>query len=229
MQLFFISTCCLSVSCQEYSSGQETESNQHDRLKKKRRSHRQEGICRREFLRSLEKRISDVDLVFKGIVEKTYSSNPSKPLTDYSDDDNNLMQDDLQKQRKSRHNKMNVHPMTLYRNQRQHNNNQDMNQESHYRAIVRVKKVYKGSKDLQGSLLIVEGFGQNDNICDSNVSNNDLRIFLVNKAFFGRMRLMSSVLRANQENTRKVIQTTKHRCHHFYSESSKDEPRRGDL
>jgi hypothetical protein len=151
--------------------------------------------------------------VFKGIVEKTYSSHPVQDND--KDDDNALIADDTTRSRKSR---MNIHPMTLYRNQRQQNIHQEDNS-SRYRAIVRVKRVYKGSRDLQGSLLIVEGFGQNDVICDSNVNNNDLRIFMVNKAPFGRMKLVYSVLRATQENTRKIIRITKHRCHNFNSDS----------
>ena len=228
-QCFFLFNCFVLSSCLEDNN----EDVSPTPLKKvKRRSQKQQNICRREFLRPLDKRIGDVDLVFKGIVEKVYSANPMHPLTDTDADENSLIEDDRDRKLVLKKGMQQIHPMLLYRRQKQREEGMQSDSlspiPSSYRAIVRVKRVYKGSRDLQGSLVIVEGFGS-DKICESNVGASDIRIFLVNRALFGRMKLMSSVLKVNQDNSRKIISLTKHRCHHFRSEFKDREDGRDDL
>lgn len=122
----------------------------------KRRSHKHLAICRREFLRPLEKRESDVDLVFKGTVQKIYKT-PNHHW---------------------------------------------------YRGVVRIKRVIKGDKSYQGSRVIVEGFGSKK-ICVSDANEKDTRIFLVNTLPNGRLKIHSSLIRANLENLRKAVTAAK--------------------
>jgi len=236
--LFFLTASFLlfiSINCQEDNNDDNDDDDDDEpprrRIIRRRSQKQQQNICRREFLRSIDKRIGDVDLVFKGIVEKVYTS-PKSDNTDVveDDDDNTVLDGNDSGSDSSVSRKRQVHPMALYRQRRQHNNKNGQQQDSpsaNYRSIVRVKRVYKGSREgLQGSLVIVEGFGSSSKICDSDVKAGDVRIFLVNRALFGRMKLNSSLLKVTPENTRKVISATKHRCHHFYSRTNEDKPDR---
>lgn len=77
-----------------------------------------------------------------------------------------------------------------------------------YRANVRVKQVIKGNIKLEGSKVIVEGFGSKK-ICESDVKMKDSRIFLVNEGTNGRLRLNSSLIRINLDNLKKVLSAAK--------------------
>ena len=122
-----------------------------------RRSPKHLGVCRREFLRPLEKRAFDAELVFTGNVERVYKAHA---------------------------------------------------QHQHYRGVVRVKRVVKGSKLYQGNRVVVEGFGS-QKICVSDVKEDDTRIFLTNPTHHGRMKLNSSLIRVNRKNVRKAISAAK--------------------
>lgn len=121
-----------------------------------RRSPKHLGICRKEFLRPLEKREYEADLVFTGTVQRVFKAH-------------------------ARH---------------------------HYRGVVRVKRVIKGSKKFQNHRVIVEGFGS-QKICVSDVKENDKMIFLTSPASYGRMKLKSSLIRVNRKNVRKAVAAAK--------------------
>ena len=130
------------------------------RRSKKKRSHKHLQICRREFLKPLEKRQFDADLVFTGIIERI-KRNPSLKLSN-----------------------------------------------GWYRANVRVKQVIKGNAKLEGSKVIVEGFGSKK-ICESDAKVKDSRIFLVTEGNNGRLRLNSSLIRVNLDNLKKAVAAAK--------------------
>jgi len=194
----------------------------------RRRSHRHQNICRREFLRPLEKRIFDVDIVFKGVVEKVFKRTGL----------NDLIEGDDEQQQRKRH----LHPMMLQQQLQQssperirerlysHDRSRprsDQNRHhrhlplhpslvesgltsSMYRAVVRVKRIIRGDKHLQGSRVIVEGLGSRK-VCESDVTEKDVRIFLVNRGQFNRLKLNSSLIRASPDNMRKVVVAAKSR------------------
>lgn len=130
------------------------------RARKKKRSHKHLQICRREFLKPIEKREKEADLVFTGTIERI-KRNPSLKLAN-----------------------------------------------GWYRANVRVKQVIKGNAKLEGTKVIVEGFGSKK-ICESDGKVKDTRIFLVNEGINGRLRLNSSLIKINLENLKKIVQAAK--------------------
>lgn len=63
-----------------------------------------------------------------------------------------------------------------------------------YNAMVLVKRVLKGDRQLQDHTVVVGGLGDRG-ICQSDVRERDTRIFLVGETESGHLRLNSSLLR----------------------------------
>ena len=150
----------------------------------RRRSNHHLAICRREFLRPLEAREAASDLVFTGIVERVHKR-VNSPFD-----------------RSRRH-----HPVgeENAENRQRHHHKSGQNW---YRGIVRVKRVIKGDKELEGARLMIEGFGSRK-ICESNAKSGDSRIFMVNSTKNGRYKINSSLMRIDFDNLKKVISAAK--------------------
>lgn len=200
----------------------------------RRRSHQHLSVCRKEFLRPLDKRIADVDLVFTGVVERIYQDFESSSSGD----------DDLGSgggERRRRQHQVAAHHRRHHRHHhrshRQHDVVRSFSQSEwnpgsaagsagsgnsvsiHYRGIVRVKRIIRGDKRFQGKRVIVEGFGS-DKFCVSDAKERDTRIFFANPILNGRLRIHSSLMHVNVENLRKVYLATKGKLNDFGIPSS---------
>lgn len=80
-----------------------------------------------------------------------------------------------------------------------------------YRALIRVKRIIKGDKSIQGKRIIIEGFGS-DKICLSNVNERESKIFFTSSSSASsmmRMKLNSSLLSFTNDNLRKCVVAVK--------------------
>lgn len=188
----------------------------------RRRSHQHLSVCRKEFLRPLEKRIADVDLVFTGIVERIYQQVESGEDLGSSGGERRRRQHQVAAHHRRHHHRSSHR----HRSHRQHDvrsfsqsgphwipgsagsSGSGNSVSIHYRAIVRVKRVIKGDKRFQGNRVIVEGFGS-DKFCVSDAKERDTRIIFANPILNGRLRIHSSLMHVNLENLRKVYLATK--------------------
>lgn len=199
----------------------------------KRRSHHDQSVCRKEFLRPLSTRIADVDLVFFGIVESIYQQvEPSEDLGSVAPGERRRrrlqvvdgMRDQQQLHRRLRHRRH--RHLSHHRQSRLHDvrslsssltwspggsggsaalitSNSGNSVSISYRGTVRVKHVIRGDKRFQGNRLLVEGFGS-DKFCVSDAKERDKMIFFANPLPNGRVRLHYSLMHYSPENLRKV-------------------------
>ncbi|KAG8193214.1 hypothetical protein JTE90_005562 [Oedothorax gibbosus] len=75
-----------------------------------------------------------------------------------------------------------------------------------YNAMVLVKRVLKGTRDLQNQNVVVGGLG-NRSICESDTNERDTRIFLLVNTESGYLKLNSSLLRMNIHNLESIDAT----------------------
>ena len=182
----------------------------------RRRSHHRQMVCRKEFIRPLERRVSDVELIFSGTVEKIFEGSAS---VNGSGLERRRRQHVMGHQRHRHH-----HHLLQHRFLRQSADSDVLSPAatSHrissqglgftgnsvnilYHGRVRVTRVYKGEKRLEGKLIIVEGFGS-DRLCVSEGKEREKLIFFTNPIAFprGRVRMHLSLMHLNPENLHKV-------------------------